>query len=148
MPAHCAAYSYTLRRTIETRKLGMTFHRFPRDYGLRRKWEAALRTEGFAANDEWVLCSDHFKPVSLTGMSRFVGLDLVSFHQCLTSRLILEEYVPERPQPSSLEILGSVSLRSLSISPHIHQPLEHISKVLLGQLSFPSEEVPPDEGAF
>uniref|UniRef100_A0AAQ5XNT5 THAP-type domain-containing protein n=1 Tax=Amphiprion ocellaris TaxID=80972 RepID=A0AAQ5XNT5_AMPOC len=45
MPAHCAAYSYTLRRTIETRKLGMTFHR-----------------EGFAANDEWVLCSDHFKP--------------------------------------------------------------------------------------
>ncbi|XP_054866201.1 THAP domain-containing protein 3-like [Amphiprion ocellaris] len=40
----------------------MTFHRFPRDYGLRRKWEAALRREGFAANDEWVLCSDHFKP--------------------------------------------------------------------------------------
>uniref|UniRef100_A0A3Q1B8L6 THAP-type domain-containing protein n=1 Tax=Amphiprion ocellaris TaxID=80972 RepID=A0A3Q1B8L6_AMPOC len=36
--------------------------RFPRDYGLRRKWEAALRREGFAANDEWVLCSDHFKP--------------------------------------------------------------------------------------
>uniref|UniRef100_A0A3P8U5C2 THAP-type domain-containing protein n=1 Tax=Amphiprion percula TaxID=161767 RepID=A0A3P8U5C2_AMPPE len=36
--------------------------RFPRDYGLRRKWEAAQRREGFAANDEWVLCSDHFKP--------------------------------------------------------------------------------------
>uniref|UniRef100_A0A3P8TV91 THAP-type domain-containing protein n=1 Tax=Amphiprion percula TaxID=161767 RepID=A0A3P8TV91_AMPPE len=51
MPAHCAAYNYTLRCTIETRKLGMTFHRFPRDYG-----------EEFAANDEWVLCSDHFKP--------------------------------------------------------------------------------------
>ncbi|XP_054873490.1 uncharacterized protein LOC118469606 isoform X3 [Amphiprion ocellaris] len=112
MPAHCAAYNYTLRCTIETRKLGMTFHRFPRDYGLRRNW-------------------------------KFVGLDLVSFHQCLTSRLILEEYVPERPRPSSLEILGSVSLRFLSISPHIHQPLEHISKVLQGQLSFPSEEVPP-----
>uniref|UniRef100_A0A3P8TB09 THAP-type domain-containing protein n=1 Tax=Amphiprion percula TaxID=161767 RepID=A0A3P8TB09_AMPPE len=44
----------------ETRKLGMTFHRFPKDYGLRRKWEAALRREGFAANDEWVLSSDHF----------------------------------------------------------------------------------------
>uniref|UniRef100_A0AAQ5Z2F3 THAP domain-containing protein 1 n=1 Tax=Amphiprion ocellaris TaxID=80972 RepID=A0AAQ5Z2F3_AMPOC len=35
--------------------------RFHRDYGLRRKWEAALRREEFAAN-EWVLCSDHFKP--------------------------------------------------------------------------------------
>uniref|UniRef100_A0A3P8U7I8 Elongator complex protein 1 n=1 Tax=Amphiprion percula TaxID=161767 RepID=A0A3P8U7I8_AMPPE len=34
-------------------------------------------------------------------------------------------------------------LTSLSISPHIHQPLEHISKVLPGQLSFPSEEVLP-----
>uniref|UniRef100_A0A3P8S0L5 THAP-type domain-containing protein n=1 Tax=Amphiprion percula TaxID=161767 RepID=A0A3P8S0L5_AMPPE len=51
MPSDCA-----------TRKLGMTFHRFPRDYGLRRKWEVALRREGFAADDEWVLCSDHFKP--------------------------------------------------------------------------------------
>ncbi|XP_054861270.1 ribonucleoprotein PTB-binding 2 isoform X2 [Amphiprion ocellaris] len=29
------------------------------------------------------------------------------------------------------------------IFPHIHQPLEHISKVLPDQLSFPSEEVPP-----
>uniref|UniRef100_A0A3Q1B5M6 THAP-type domain-containing protein n=2 Tax=Amphiprion TaxID=80969 RepID=A0A3Q1B5M6_AMPOC len=62
MPAHCAAYNCTLRRTIETRKLGMTFHWFPKDCGLRRKWEVALRREGFAANDEWVLCSDHFKP--------------------------------------------------------------------------------------
>ncbi|XP_054865155.1 uncharacterized protein LOC111575449 [Amphiprion ocellaris] len=83
--------------------------RFPRDYGLRRKWEAVLRREGFAANDEWVLCSDHFKPVSLTGLSRFVGLDLVSFPT--HSQLILEEYVPERPRTSSLEILGSISLR-------------------------------------
>uniref|UniRef100_A0AAQ5YNW3 THAP-type domain-containing protein n=1 Tax=Amphiprion ocellaris TaxID=80972 RepID=A0AAQ5YNW3_AMPOC len=78
MPSHCATYNCTLCRKIETSKPGMTFHRFPRDYGLRRKWEVALRREGFAANDEWVLCSDHFKPVSLTGLGRFVGLDLVS----------------------------------------------------------------------
>uniref|UniRef100_A0A3P8UGS9 THAP-type domain-containing protein n=1 Tax=Amphiprion percula TaxID=161767 RepID=A0A3P8UGS9_AMPPE len=62
MPAHCAAYNCTVRRTIETRKRGITFHRFPRDYGRRRKWEVALRREGFAANDESVLCSNHFKP--------------------------------------------------------------------------------------
>uniref|UniRef100_A0A3Q1FHH0 THAP domain-containing protein 6-like n=1 Tax=Acanthochromis polyacanthus TaxID=80966 RepID=A0A3Q1FHH0_9TELE len=62
MPAHCAAYKCKVRRTTETRKLGITFHRFPRDYGLRRKWEVALRREGFAANDESVLCSNHFQP--------------------------------------------------------------------------------------
>uniref|UniRef100_A0A3Q1CIZ4 THAP-type domain-containing protein n=1 Tax=Amphiprion ocellaris TaxID=80972 RepID=A0A3Q1CIZ4_AMPOC len=62
MPFHCAAYNYTLRHLFTSLSTFLTPCRFPRDYGLRRKWEVALRKEGFAANDEWVLCSDHFKP--------------------------------------------------------------------------------------
>uniref|UniRef100_A0A3Q1FYB5 THAP-type domain-containing protein n=1 Tax=Acanthochromis polyacanthus TaxID=80966 RepID=A0A3Q1FYB5_9TELE len=62
MKAHCAAFNCTLRRMIDTRKVGITFHRFPKDNGLNRKWEVALRREGFAASVESVLCSKHFKP--------------------------------------------------------------------------------------
>ncbi|XP_029919572.1 THAP domain-containing protein 2-like [Myripristis murdjan] len=61
MPAHCAAHGCTNRRNTDTRQQGITFHRFPRDGGCRRRWERALRRAGFAASDESVLCSQHFR---------------------------------------------------------------------------------------
>ncbi|CAL8337246.1 unnamed protein product [Boreogadus saida] len=44
MPVHCAA-------------LG-----FPKACDQRRKWVVALKREGFAASDDTMLCSTHFKP--------------------------------------------------------------------------------------
>ncbi|CAH2314952.1 THAP domain-containing 6-like [Pelobates cultripes] len=61
MPEHCAAYSCSNRRTIPNRARGITFHKFPKDKDVRKKWEVALRREGFTASDSSVLCSQHFK---------------------------------------------------------------------------------------
>ncbi|XP_061732917.1 THAP domain-containing protein 2-like isoform X2 [Nerophis ophidion] len=62
MPAHCAAYGCKVRRTAESKKLGITFHRFPKDDDMRRKWEVAVRRKSFAAKEQTVLCSKHFNP--------------------------------------------------------------------------------------
>ncbi|KAJ8286682.1 hypothetical protein GJAV_G00041960 [Gymnothorax javanicus] len=35
---------------------------FPKEKELRRRWEIALRREGFSAGKSTVLCSEHFKP--------------------------------------------------------------------------------------
>ncbi|XP_051918556.1 THAP domain-containing protein 6-like [Hippocampus zosterae] len=61
MPAHCAAIGCTQRRTAESRKQGITFHKFPRGDEMRRLWEKAMRRRDFTASDESVLCSQHFR---------------------------------------------------------------------------------------
>ncbi|KAF3840394.1 hypothetical protein F7725_019111 [Dissostichus mawsoni] len=35
--------------------------RFPKDKDMRKKWEVALRREGFTASESSVICSEHFK---------------------------------------------------------------------------------------
>ena len=37
------------------------FLRFPENRERRRKWELALRREGFSAGDRTLLCSEHFR---------------------------------------------------------------------------------------
>ncbi|XP_053198455.1 THAP domain-containing protein 6-like [Scomber japonicus] len=59
MPEHCAAYSCKNRLTVQNRAQGITFHKFPKD--VRKKWEVALKREGFTASDSSVVCSEHFK---------------------------------------------------------------------------------------
>ncbi|XP_034088487.1 THAP domain-containing protein 6-like, partial [Gymnodraco acuticeps] len=49
------------RRTIANRGRGITFHKFPKDKDMRKKWEVALRREGFTASESSVICSEHFK---------------------------------------------------------------------------------------
>ncbi|KAJ4948582.1 hypothetical protein JOQ06_020115, partial [Pogonophryne albipinna] len=51
MPEHCAAYCCANRRTIVNRGRGITFHKFPKDKDMRKKWEVALRREGFTASE-------------------------------------------------------------------------------------------------
>ncbi|KAJ4925507.1 hypothetical protein JOQ06_018237 [Pogonophryne albipinna] len=61
MPEHCAAYCCANRRTIANRGRGITFHKFPKDKDMRKKWEVALSREGFTARESSVICSEHFK---------------------------------------------------------------------------------------
>ncbi|KAK5926782.1 hypothetical protein CgunFtcFv8_022326 [Champsocephalus gunnari] len=59
MPEHCAAYCFGNRQTIANRGRGITFHKFPKDKDMRKKWEVALRREGFTASESSVICSEH-----------------------------------------------------------------------------------------
>ncbi|KAL6101828.1 thap6 [Pungitius sinensis] len=61
MPDFCAAYGCTNARSLQTRRRGITFHKFPKCSERRRQWERALRREGFVANDRTLLCSEHFR---------------------------------------------------------------------------------------
>eukprot|EP00794_Sanderia_malayensis_P014700 gene14700-16226_t len=40
----------------------VTFHRFPKDNNLRKKWIANLKLTNFVCNKNKRLCSDHFSP--------------------------------------------------------------------------------------
>nr|XP_015839706.1 PREDICTED: THAP domain-containing protein 1-like [Tribolium castaneum] len=58
MPATCAAYGCTNRH----KKGGnISFHSFPNDESLRRKWVIAMKREHFEPSKYSKLCSDHFK---------------------------------------------------------------------------------------
>ncbi|KAM8837112.1 uncharacterized protein AB9W97_002469 isoform 2-T2 [Spinachia spinachia] len=61
MPDFCAAYGCSNRRCLETKSRGITFHLFPKSGERRRKWEAALRRDDFAASSRTLLCSEHFR---------------------------------------------------------------------------------------
>ncbi|XP_062290182.1 THAP domain-containing protein 6-like [Scomber scombrus] len=74
MPEHCAAYSCQNRRTVQNRARGITFHKFPKDRDVRKKWDVALRREGFTASDSSVLCSEHFKQDDLDRTGQIVRL--------------------------------------------------------------------------
>ncbi|XP_070848698.1 THAP domain-containing protein 2-like [Chaetodon trifascialis] len=62
MPHSCAAWNCTNWFTLETRSQGITFHRFPKNKELRKKWETAVRRDGFSASQSSVLCSELFRP--------------------------------------------------------------------------------------
>uniref|UniRef100_A0A3P8W6B9 THAP domain-containing protein 6-like n=1 Tax=Cynoglossus semilaevis TaxID=244447 RepID=A0A3P8W6B9_CYNSE len=62
MPVSCAAWGCQNRCSVSTRSKGITFHRFPKDVLMRKKWEVALRREKFTATKACRLCSDHFTP--------------------------------------------------------------------------------------
>ncbi|KAL7826662.1 hypothetical protein AOLI_G00318710 [Acnodon oligacanthus] len=60
MPQNCAAFQCMTRRSIQTREKGITFHKFPSDPVLKKKWELAVRRDSFIASPSTVLCSQHF----------------------------------------------------------------------------------------
>lgn len=74
MPVFCAAYGCSNRRSTESKSRGITFHKFPRDVELRRKWEAAARTDGFVSTQFSKLCSEHFRPEDVDRTGQIVRL--------------------------------------------------------------------------
>ncbi|KAE8281230.1 THAP domain-containing protein 6 [Larimichthys crocea] len=74
MPDFCAAYGCANHRCLETRKRGITFHRFPKDGEGRRRWEVAIRRDGFAASARTLLCSEHFRSEDFDRTGQIVRL--------------------------------------------------------------------------
>ncbi|XP_056442112.1 THAP domain-containing protein 6-like isoform X2 [Gadus chalcogrammus] len=74
MPGWCSAYSCSNERTVNNRNRGITFHKFPKDKDVRKKWEVALRREGFTASDYSVVCSQHFKQADFDRTGQIVRL--------------------------------------------------------------------------
>ena len=56
MPLYCAAFGCKNKQI----KNGPSFHRFPKDEGRRKKWEAAVRREGWHPTEYTRICGDHF----------------------------------------------------------------------------------------
>ncbi|XP_037604677.1 THAP domain-containing protein 6 isoform X2 [Sebastes umbrosus] len=61
MPDSCSAWGCKNRRTIQTKALGITFHKFPKAKELRLQWDTAVRREGFFTKKYAVVCSEHFR---------------------------------------------------------------------------------------
>ncbi|KAM6924412.1 THAP domain-containing protein 6-like [Xenentodon cancila] len=61
MPDFCSASGCSNKRGIKTRSHGITFHRFPKDGVLRKRWQLAVRWDRFVATERSLLCSEHFK---------------------------------------------------------------------------------------
>ncbi|KAK0142222.1 DNA transposase THAP9 [Merluccius polli] len=71
--------------TVENRNRGITFHKFPKDKDVRKKWEVALRREGFTASDYSIVCSEHFKQADFDRV-RLSDYVMVLFHPSSASR--------------------------------------------------------------
>uniref|UniRef100_A0A3Q2P8A9 THAP-type domain-containing protein n=1 Tax=Fundulus heteroclitus TaxID=8078 RepID=A0A3Q2P8A9_FUNHE len=76
MPDFCSAYGCGNKRALQTRSRGITFHKFPKDTTLRKKWELAVRRDGFVATDRSMLCSEHFKDEDFDRTGQIVRLRL------------------------------------------------------------------------
>ena len=50
------------------------FLRFPKDAERRRRWEIALKRDGFSATDHSVVCSKHFADVDFDRTGQTVRL--------------------------------------------------------------------------
>ncbi|XP_056145806.1 uncharacterized protein LOC130121000 [Lampris incognitus] len=61
MPQACAAFGCSNRRNVKNRQRGITFHKFPKNPGLRKAWAIAVRRKDFEPTNATVLCSCHFK---------------------------------------------------------------------------------------
>ncbi len=69
MVASCCAYGCENHVSKKTQEQGITFHKFPKDSDLLKKWLHFLRRKNFTS-DTTVICSIHFKEGSFAGTSR------------------------------------------------------------------------------
>ncbi|KAI5706041.1 hypothetical protein M8J75_004328 [Diaphorina citri] len=68
MVKSCCAYGCTNRQKTGS---GITFHSFPSDVELKRKWVKAIRRQGFEPSRHTVICSSHFSANDFVESSTF-----------------------------------------------------------------------------
>ncbi|XP_028278921.1 THAP domain-containing protein 6-like [Parambassis ranga] len=75
MVAECAAAKCRHKRSQESKQAGITFHTFPKDEVLRRKWCVAMhRVEGWKPAQWDVVCSIHFEDADFDRTGQTVRL--------------------------------------------------------------------------
>ncbi|XP_056107740.1 THAP domain-containing protein 6-like [Rhinichthys klamathensis goyatoka] len=112
MPEHCATYSCSNRRTIANRARGITFLKFPKDKDVRKKWEVALRREGFTASFSSVLCSQHFKQGDFDRTGQIVRLRYVVIPSVFSFPVHLQRLEKGRATSTSRRAEESLSVAS------------------------------------
>ncbi|KAM4530342.1 THAP domain-containing protein 6-like [Odontesthes bonariensis] len=112
MPGWCAAYSCSNERTVEMRKQGITFHKFPKDDSLRKKWEVALRREGFTATNNSILCSQHFKQADFDRTGQIVRLRNGVIPSLFSFPVHLQKLVKDRTTSTSRRAEESLFMAS------------------------------------
>ncbi|XP_028320827.1 THAP domain-containing protein 6-like [Gouania willdenowi] len=101
MPEFCSAYGCSNERCVETRSRGITFHKFPKDSILRRKWEQAVKRKGFVATDWSVLCSEHFNADDFDRTGQIVRLRQGVKPSVFNFPSYLQKEVPSRKTKTS-----------------------------------------------
>ncbi|XP_076869392.1 THAP domain-containing protein 6-like [Brachyhypopomus gauderio] len=130
MPRSCSAYNCTNRFSTETRSIGITFHRFPKDRDLRKRWETAVRREqgrkGFSASLSSMLCSEHFRPEDFdrTGQAVRIRTGAVPSVFCFPAHL--QKHVSTRTSKSSKKAQETPSL-------DCSQPVQEAEPVSVGK---------------
>ncbi|CAK6959876.1 THAP domain-containing protein 6-like [Scomber scombrus] len=109
MPHSCSAWRCTNRFTVETRSHGITFHRFPKDKGLRKQWETGLRREGFSATPSSMLCSEHFRPEDFDRTGQTVRIRDGSIPSVFCFPAHLQRPVPTRTSQTSKKAQETLS---------------------------------------
>ena len=67
MPENCKAIGCRNEATEETRSKGISFHSFPKNPDIRKKWALALHRDNYEPKDNHVICSEHFHPDDFEG---------------------------------------------------------------------------------
>ncbi|XP_059212395.1 signal recognition particle 9 kDa protein isoform X1 [Centropristis striata] len=112
MPGWCSAYSCSNERTVRNRNRGITFHKFPKDKDMRKKWEVALRREGFTASHHSVVCSQHFKQADFDRMGQIVRLRDGVVPSLFSFPVHLQKLVKGRATSTSRRAAESLSVLS------------------------------------
>lgn len=68
---YCAAFGC---HNDSKKERNVSFHRFPKNENLRKRWIAKLSRENFEISKHTVLCSEHFEP---TCFERDLGAELL-----------------------------------------------------------------------
>ncbi|KAL0962704.1 hypothetical protein UPYG_G00344260 [Umbra pygmaea] len=92
--------------------------RFPKDKYVRKKWEVALRREGFTASDSSVLCSQHFKQGDFDRTGQIVRLRDGVIPSVFSFPVPLQRMEKGRVTSTSRRAEESLSMASQDSQPH------------------------------
>ena len=67
MPENCKAIGCSNVATEETKAKGISFHSFPKNPDMRKKWALALHRDNYEPKYNHVVCSEHFHPDDFKG---------------------------------------------------------------------------------
>ncbi|KAK3872733.1 hypothetical protein Pcinc_022203 [Petrolisthes cinctipes] len=101
-------------RTDNYKRDGKSFHKFPKDPKLRRKWIHSLRLENFTPTAHTVVCGDHFEDICLNRTGQTTRLregsipSIFDFPAHLLKKIKPRKPPPQRSCPASTSIIDAL----------------------------------------